>query len=74
MRKELNKKTAAELVSIICELCKTSKEAADLVNITLGNDSFVDDALNEAKAKVRNQFFPKRGLGQLDLRKAKSES
>lgn len=72
IKKELNKKTAAELVGIICELCKTSKEAADMVNLTLGNDSFVDDALADAKAKVRNQFFPKRGFGQLDLRAAKS--
>ena len=72
IKKELIGKQSSELVDIICRLCKTSKEAADQVNLILGNDSFIDDALAEAKSKVRNQFFTKRGYGALHLTTAKS--
>ena len=73
IRKELKNKPAAELVDIICELCKASKEASDRVNLILGNDSFIDEELTEAKARVRNQFLPKRGYGGLSLSTAKAE-
>lgn len=73
IKKELFKLSNEELVDIICRLCKSSKEAASQVNIILGNDSLVDEALAEAKKKVRNQFFTKRGFGRLSLTTAKSE-
>lgn len=73
IKKELCKLTNKELVDIICRLCKSSKEASSQVNLILGNDSFVDEELEEAKKKVRNQFFTKRGFGRLNLTKAKSD-
>lgn len=73
IKKELSKLPDKELIDIICRLCKSSKEAADLVNLILGNDSILDDALAEAKKKIQNQFFPKRGFGRLNLAAAKSE-
>lgn len=74
IKKELVKLPYEELVDIICRLCRSSKEAADQINLILGNDSFIDDALAEAKAKVRSQFFTKRGgYGRLNLAAAKSE-
>ena len=73
IKKELNKKNNAELIDIICELCKISKEAEDRLNLILGNDRYIDEVLIAAKEKVRGQFFPKRGLGKLDLKAAKSE-
>lgn len=73
IKKELSKRPNEELVDIICKLCKSSKEAASLVNLILGNDSILDDALAEAKKKVRTQFFTKRGFGSLNLSKAKSD-
>lgn len=72
VKKELAKLSNEELVDIICKLYKSSKEAADQVNIIFGNDSFVDEALEEAKKKVRDQFFTKRGYGRLNLTTAKS--
>lgn len=72
IKKELLKLSNEELVDIICRLCKSSKEAAGQVNLILGNDSILDDALAEAKKKVRNQFFTKRGFGSLSLTTAKS--
>ena len=62
-----------ELIDIICKLCKSSEEAKNQINLMLGNDSFVDDALEETKRKIRNQFFPARGVGKLNLSKAKSD-
>lgn len=73
IKKELSKLPNEALVDMICMLCKSSKEVIDQVNLFLGNDSFVDEALEEAKKKVRNQFFTKRGYGRLNLTTAKSE-
>ena len=73
IKKELNKKNNAELIDIICELCKLSKEAEERLNLILGNDSYMDEVLTKAKEKIREHFFPKRGLGKLDLKAAKSE-
>lgn len=72
IKKELSKLPKEELIDIICRLCKASKEDIDQVNLFLGNDSFVDEALEEAKKKVRNQFFTNRGFGRLNLTDAKS--
>ena len=73
IRKALSAFSKAELIDIICKLCKSSKESADQVNLMLGNDGFVDDVLEETKRKVHNQFFTKRGMGRLSLSKAKSD-
>lgn len=73
VKKELSKLPNEELIDIISRMYKSSKEASDLVNLILGNDSVLDDALAEAKKKVRTQFFTKRGFGRLNLSAAKSE-
>ena len=73
IKKALSQMEKTELIDIICRLCKSSDEAKDQVNLILGNDSFVDDALVETKKKIRNQFFPARGFGKLNLSKAKSD-
>lgn len=73
IKKALGRMDKPELIDIICRLCKSSDEAKDQINLILGNDSFVDDALEETKKKVRNQFFPTRGFGKLNLSKAKSD-
>ena len=73
IKKSLSQMEKPELIDIICRLCKSSEEAKDQMNLILGNDSFVDDALEETKRKVRNQFFPTRGFGKLNLSKAKSD-
>lgn len=72
IKKEMLTRSKEELVEIICKLGKSSKEANDLLNLLLGNDSILEDALEDAKKKIRNQFFPKRGLGRLNLATAKS--
>ena len=57
IKKSLSQMEKPELIDIICKLCKSSEEAKDQINLMLGNDSFVDDALEETKRKVCNQFF-----------------
>lgn len=72
IKKELSKLPKEDLIDIICKLCKASKENTDQLNMFLGNDSVADEALDEAKKKVMNQFFTKRGFGRLNLTDAKS--
>lgn len=72
IKKELGKLPNEALVDLICRLCKASEETEQQVNIFLGNDSFLAEALDKAKNKVRNEFFPKRGFGRLRLAEAKS--
>lgn len=73
IKESLSTFSKGELIDIICKLCKSSTESSNQVNLILGNDGFVDDVLEETKQKVYKQFFPKRGMGRLNLSKAKSD-
>lgn len=72
IKKELKNRSKDELIELIYDLCKTSKEAVDKINIRLGNDDFLDEELVEAKKRVRSHYFTTRGFAHLNLRSAKS--
>ena len=46
IKKELKNRSKDELIELIYDLCKTSKEAVDKINIRLGNDDFLDEELD----------------------------
>ena len=73
IKKELKKRSRDELVDMICDLCKTSKSSLEQINLVLGNDTFIEDELVEAKKRVRRNFFTARGYANLNLRAAKAE-
>ena len=71
IRKALKARSSDELIDIICQLCKDTK-ILDQVNIMLGNDKFLQDALEEAKKKVQKEFYDYRGYRRVNLTHTKS--
>ena len=71
LKKQLKDFSQDELIYLICQLYKSSSEAADFINVEIGSPEYVIELLEEAKKKVRKEFFPTRGFGRLSLSSAK---
>lgn len=69
--KELHSYTREELSSLLEGLYHTSPEAANYLNIRLKGAAFESALLEEAKEKLHDCFFTKRGKARLDLQRAK---
>ena len=65
LKKLLSKMPTDELVKLIIESYKLSKEVHALVNIKLMGDEGLNEVLEASKMKIKNEFFPKRGFGKL---------
>lgn len=72
LKKQLNAFSKEELIYLITRLYKSCPDANSMINAEMGDDSYIDGLLAEAKAKVRKEFFPARGFGRLSLSSAKS--
>lgn len=72
LAKQLQSRAQPELVDMIMRLYSAIPEAADYLIIELGGEDYELELLAKAKKKVRNEFFPARGLGRLSLSIAKA--
>ena len=72
LKKLLKECSQDELIYLISRLYKAVPEAADFINVELGDQEYISGLLEEAKKKVRKEFFPNRGYGRLSLSTAKS--
>lgn len=72
LKKKLKEYSQEELIYLISRVYQSCPEAADLINADLGDEDYTAKLLSEAKAKVRKEFFPTRGMGRLSLSAAKS--
>ena len=72
LKKLLNESSQDELMYLICQMYKSIPEAANYINAEMGDQEYINDLLDEAKKKVRKEFFPARGFGRLSLSSAKS--
>ncbi|MDO4339391.1 MAG: DUF6155 family protein [Eubacteriales bacterium] len=72
LKKELKQMSQDQMIDLVTRLYKSSKEACDLINGEFAGDAYLEQMLEESKAKVRKEFFPTRGMGRLSLSAAKS--
>ena len=71
LKKQLKEFSQDELIYLVCHLYKSIPEAADYINAEMGDQEYVAQLLEDAKKKVRKEFFPARGFGRLSLSTAK---
>ncbi len=71
LRKQLAAMSQSEIVDLVMQLCKLARDNEAFVRQHLGDATGVDQALERAKATVRKQLWPDRGLPKLKLNEAK---
>lgn len=71
LRKQLAAMSQAEIVNLVMQLCTLNRDNEAFVKQHLGDDTGMDQALERAKAMVRKQLWPDRGLPKLKLNEAK---
>lgn len=72
LKKQLQKHSQGELVELIMRLNSAVPEASDFIIIELSGEEYALELLSKARKKIRNEFFPDRGLGRLSLSTAKA--
>lgn len=72
LKKQLQTQSQGELIDLVLRLYSTVPEAVDYINIEYGGEEYAHELLSKAKRRVRNEFFPARGVGRLSLSTAKA--
>ncbi len=71
MKKHLQSYDKKDLIRLIVELSKTSKEAQDYLTAEVQGEAAVSELYEEAKQQITNEFFPAKGEPKLRLARAK---
>ena len=71
LKKRLREYTLEQLIDMIQRLYRAVPEASDFIHVEYGDADYVTELLLRAKKRVRNEFFPDRGLGRCSLSNAK---
>lgn len=61
----------SEMIDLVLQLCKLDRNNEAFVKQQLGDHTGIDQALERAKATLRKQLWPDRGLPKLKLSEAK---
>lgn len=71
LKKHLLALNQDEMVDLVCRLYKSSSDASNFICMEFDDSSYEAELFEETKKKIRNQFFPTRGMGRLSLSTAK---
>lgn len=71
LKKSLQDYTQYELISLIANISQTCPQAREFLTVKFTGQENIQELLKKYKQKVENEFFPKRGMGRLNLREAK---
>ena len=71
LKKVLQDLSQAELISLITETAQSCPQAKEFLTVKFAAKENIAEVLQNYKDKVEHEFFPKRGLGRLNLREAR---
>jgi hypothetical protein len=71
LRDKLEELSHDELTLIIINISKTCPQARDFLTIKLSGQESINKAFENYKQIIKNEFYPKRGIGKLKLSVAK---
>ena len=71
MKRHLQSYDKKDLIRLIVELSKTSKEAQNYLAAEVQGEAVVAELYEEAKKQIKNEFFPQKGEPKLRLAHAK---
>ena len=73
LKKQLKTYEQKELIELIVEMFKSNKDVQNYLSSKFLGDEVIDELFQQARKKIRNEFFPDRGHGKLRLAEAKKE-
>lgn len=71
LKKQLVAMSQSDMVELVMQLCKLDRNNEVFVKQHVGDQTGVDEALERAKAALRKELWPDRGLPKLKLGEAK---
>jgi len=71
LKKELKELDQKELIQLITELYKNSKEVKKYLSTMFLGEEAIEDLYEKTKKAIKDEFFPERGFGKLRLAEAK---
>lgn len=71
LKKQLKDYDQKDLIQLISELYKNSKEVQSYMDVVLRGNDAVDELFTQTEKKIKDEFFPDRGYGKLRLSQAK---
>ena len=71
MKKHLKSYSKEDLIRLVVELSKTSKEAQNYLAAEVQGEAAVAELYEEAKEQIKNEFFPQKGEPKFRLSYAK---
>lgn len=71
LKKQLKTFDQKELIQLVADLYKHSKEVQTYLTVQFVGEEAVEQLLEDAKKKIRDEFFPDKGFGKLGLTKAR---
>jgi hypothetical protein len=71
LKNALQDLSQAELISLITETAQSCPQAKEFLTVKFAAKENINEILQKYKDKVEHEFFPKRGLGKLNLREAR---
>jgi Family of unknown function (DUF6155) len=71
LKKKLNEYSQKDLIALITDLYKTNKDVQSYLSVKFMGNEATEELFEQAKKKIKNEFFPERGLGKLRLAEAK---
>jgi DNA-directed RNA polymerase subunit N (RpoN/RPB10) len=71
LKNELQAFSKEELIVLVTEIAKSCSQARNFLTIKFSCQNNIREVFESYKQRVKNEFFPKRGHGRLDLQVAK---
>ncbi|WP_054751926.1 hypothetical protein [Piscibacillus salipiscarius] len=74
LKSHLNELNQKELINLITELQKYSKDAETYLSVKFLGEAAIQEQHKQAKKEILDEFFPQKGFGKLRLTNAKKPS
>lgn len=73
LKKQLKEYEQKELIDLIVEIFKANKDVQKFLSSKFLGDEAIEVLFQQARKKIKNEFFPERGFAKLRLGEAKKE-
>ena len=71
LKKALKDFSESELITLLADVAQACPQAREFLTVKFPSGDNIGEVLDKYKQKVQHEFYPKRGMGRLNLKEAK---